>query len=159
MPEAPVVNASPLIVLARAGRLDLLLLLGDRIVVPDVVAEEVKAHSDEAARALASHAWLVRSPAEPLSATIAAWDLGRGESAVLSWAAAHPGCLAVIDDYAARTCAEVLGIPVIGTLGLALRAKIRGRVAAARPLIEELRRAGLYLSDKLIDDALSLVGE
>jgi predicted nucleic acid-binding protein len=65
----------------------------------------------------------------------------------------------VIDDYAARTCAEVLGVPVIGTLGLALRAKTRGRVAAARPLVEDLRRAGLYLSDRLINDALSLVGE
>lgn len=159
MPEPPVVNASPLIVLARAGRVELLLLLGERIVVPDPVADEVTVHSDEAARAIANHAWLEQTPAAPISPTVAAWDLGRGESAVLSWAAAHPGSIAVLDDYAARTCAEVLGVPIVGTLGLALRAKMCGRVPAARSLVDELRRAGLYLSDKLIDDALSLVGE
>ena len=36
---------------------------------------------------------------------IAAWDLGPGESAVLAWAAARPGTIAVIDDLAARRCA------------------------------------------------------
>ena len=159
MPEPPVVNASPLIVLSRAGHLDLLLLLGDRIVIPDVVVEEVSAHSAEAARAVAGHAWLEPTPAVAVATAVAAWDLGRGESAVLSWAVARPGSLAVIDDYAARTCATVLGVPVIGTLGLVLRAKVRGRVPAARPLVEDLRRAGLYLSDGLIDDALSIVDE
>lgn len=134
MSEPPVVNSSPLIVLSRAGRLELLLTLGARVTVPNAVSEELAAHSDEAARALESVGWLARIPTDPVSPLVAAWDLGRGESAVLSWAAAHPGCLAVIDDYAARTCAEVLGVPVIGTLGLVLRAKFRGRIAAARPL-------------------------
>lgn len=159
MAEPPVVNASPLIVLSRAGHLDLLQLLADRIVVPAAVVEEVTAHSDEAARAIGEHAWLERVPTIPVPAAVATWDLGAGESAVLSWAAAHPGCVAVIDDYAARTCAEVLRVPVIGTLGLALRAKVRGHAPSARALVEDLRRAGLYLSDALIRDALSLVGE
>ncbi len=52
MPEPAVVDASPLVVLARAGRLDLLRLLGERVLVPETVAVEVRAHSDEAARAL-----------------------------------------------------------------------------------------------------------
>jgi predicted nucleic acid-binding protein len=72
---------------------------------------------------------------------------------------AHPGTLAIIDDYAARTCAAVLGVPVKGTLGLALLAKQQGRVGAARPLVQELRRAGLYLSDTVTREALALVGE
>lgn len=159
MPEPPVVNASPLIVLARAGRLELLLTLGERVFVPAAVAEEISAHSDEAARALSSCAWLVRAPAEPISEVVMAWDLGMGESAVLSWAVSRPGTLAVLDDYAARTCAEVLGVPVVGTLGLALRAKARGGVVSARPLVEDLRSAGLYLSDAVVRAALALVGE
>jgi hypothetical protein len=32
-------------------------------------------------------------------------------------------------------------------------------VASALSLVEELRQAGLYLSDRLIHEALSLVGE
>jgi predicted nucleic acid-binding protein len=159
MPEPPVANASPLNVLARAGRLELLRALGRRIVVPDAVAEEVTEHADEATRALWAEEWLVRVPTGGIAPAVAAWDLGAGESAVLSWAASHPGCVAVIDDYAARTCAEVIGVTVIGTLGLALRAKLAGRVALARPLVEELRRAGLYLSSAVIRSALTLVGE
>lgn len=145
--------------LARAGRLDLLQSVGDRIIVPDAVALEVRVHSDEAARALQSHSWLEQRPAIAVPPAVASWDLGAGESAVLAWATAHPGTLAVLDDYAARTCAEVLDLPLIGTLGLVLRAKASGLVTAARPLLEELRRAGLYLSDGVIREALSLVEE
>lgn len=83
----------------------------------------------------------------------------RGRSAVISWSLTHPGTLAILDDGAARKCAGVLGVRVKGTLGLALLAKTQGIVPEARPLLEELRRAGLYLSDSLIRDALSIVGE
>lgn len=117
------------------------------------------AHSDEATRALQSHEWLQRVPPVDVPASIAAWDLGGGETAVLSWAAAHPGSIAILDDYAARTCALVLQVPVVGTLGLALRLRVQGGIPEARPLIEELRRAGLYLSDHVIEQALALVGE
>ncbi len=112
MREPPVVNASPLVVLARAGRLDLLRLVGERVLVPEAVGAEVRAHSDEAARALDTEAWIEEVPDDPIPGVLAAWDLGAGESAVLAWALAHPGTLAVIDDYAARTCAAVLGVPV-----------------------------------------------
>lgn len=57
------------------------------------------------------------------------------------------------------SCARVLRLPVIGTLGLVLRAKARGRIPVARPVVEDLRRAGLYLSDALIREALALVAE
>lgn len=92
--------------LARAGRLDLLQLVGERIAVPEAVAAEVAEHSDEGAWSLGAHEWLERVPAIDIPTAVASWDLGRGESAVLAWAVAHPGALAVIDDYAARTCAE-----------------------------------------------------
>lgn len=72
---------------------------------------------------------------------------------------ANPGCPAVLDDLAARRCASVLAIPVHGTLGLALLAKKRGIAPAARPLVERLRQSGMYLSDKVVDQALALVGE
>ncbi len=37
---------------------------------------------------------------------IVAWDLGAGESAVLTWARRHPGFTAILDDCAALRCAE-----------------------------------------------------
>ena len=97
--------------------------------------------------------------ASPVPSIIQAWDLGPGESAVLAWAHAHPDCEAIIDDLAARRCAATLGIPVRGTLGLVLLAKKRGRISLARPVVEALRQAGMYLSDRVANSALGLVDE
>lgn len=64
-----------------------------------------------------------------------------------------------MDDLAARRCAEVLGIPLIGTLGLILKAKRKGLLTSARPATEKLLAAGMYLSSKILAQALALVGE
>jgi predicted nucleic acid-binding protein len=71
----------------------------------------------------------------------------------------HPGTEAIIDDLADRRCAAALGIPVRGTLGLILIAKRQGRIPQARPVFERLRHAGMYLSDRVMNQALGLVGE
>ena len=65
----------------------------------------------------------------------------------------------MIDDQAARRCADVLGVRCIGTLGIVLRAKRLGRIPAARPVVERLRAAGMYLSERVLTPALELVGE
>lgn len=159
MAEQIVVNASPLIVLARAGRIDLLALAGTPIHVPESVSREVRAHSDDAARALDAVAWLQTVPDSEMTPLVRGWDLGAGESAVLEWAQANRPARAIIDDYAARKLANVLAVRVTGTLGLALLARKQGKVPLARPLVEELARAGLYLSKPVVEHALRLVGE
>jgi predicted nucleic acid-binding protein len=78
---------------------------------------------------------------------------------VLAWAVAHPGADVVLDDRAARRFALDLGLRVRGTLGLVLLAKRHAVIPAARPVVEQLRATGLYLSDKLMSQALALVGE
>jgi predicted nucleic acid-binding protein len=154
-----VVNSSPLIVLSRAGRIDLLTLAGTPVYVPESVSREVRAYSDEAARALETVTWLQTVPDAGMLPLVRSWDLGAGESAVLEWAQANRPARAIIDDYAARKLASVLAVQVTGTLGLALLARQRGLVPLARPLVEELTRAGLYLSEPIVERALRLVGE
>ncbi|MCL4821248.1 MAG: DUF3368 domain-containing protein [Vicinamibacteria bacterium] len=158
MPDVAIVDASCLIVLGRAGRIDLLGELGTSLLVPEAVAAEVRAHPDGGQHGLLESGSLCVVPDPPVPRVLAGWDLGPGETSVLACALAQSG-LAVLDDFAARRCAKVVGVPTIGTLGLALRARASGRVPAARPLIEALRDAGLYLSDGLVQEALALVGE
>ncbi len=160
MAERAAVNASPLILLARAGLSRLLKLAGPEVVVPQPVAEEIRRRGTEdlTVRALEEQRWLVVTEVS-VPPLIQAWDLGAGESAVLAWAHARAGALAVLDDLAARRCAAALGIPVRGTLGLVLLAKQRGEMPAARPVVEALRRGGLYLSDSVLNSSLALVGE
>jgi predicted nucleic acid-binding protein len=137
----------------RAGKFD--------VAVPEAVIEEIQAHglADPTVQAIVQARWLATAPPILIPPEVAAWDLGPGESAVLAHAMIEPGAVAVIDDRDGRRCARSLLIPVIGTLGLVLSAKREGRIAAARPVVERLRKSGMYLSDQVINEALALVGE
>jgi predicted nucleic acid-binding protein len=159
--EPPVVNASPLIYLAHADLFHLLQQAGPTICVPGAVLSEIqrRGSGDPTVKAIRAASWLHELPSVEVSPRVEAWALGPGETSVLSWALARPGCLAVLDDLAGRRCAEFLEIPFVGTLGLVLRAKRAGQVPAARPLVEKLRDVGMYLSDKVLEPALRLVGE
>jgi predicted nucleic acid-binding protein len=155
------VNASPLIFLAQAELLHLLHLVGDSGVVPAAVMRELEAgaHIHDTARAVRETPWLtVVEMHEPVE-SIQVWDLGAGESAVLAWVLDHHGTEAVVDDLQARRCAASLGLAVRGTLGLVITAKQRGEIPAARPVIEQLRDAGMYLSERVLNLALKKVGE
>lgn len=156
-----VVNTSPLIHLAEAGLLQLLSDTAPTIWVPEPVAREIRAYGDQdpTSRALTAHAWLEVRPVPAPSPQILAWDLGAGESAVIELARAFSGSTVVIDDLAGRRCAEALGIPLRGTVGLVLAARRAGRLDAARPVLERLRDGGMYLSDAVLQRALRLVGE
>ncbi|HJP94365.1 MAG TPA: DUF3368 domain-containing protein [Pyrinomonadaceae bacterium] len=161
MAEHAVVNASPLIFLSRAGLIDLLQLISFEIIVPEAVAAEIKfrGNSDPTAQTLANTSWLVVTQTPSIPPQIQAWGLGPGESAVIAWARAHTGSEAIIDDLAGRRCAAAFNIPVRGTLGLVLTAKQRGHISSARQLLYQLRRAGMYLSDRVLNEALARVGE
>ncbi len=154
------VDASPLIHLARTRNIHLLTTLGPAIVVPAPVYAEVLAKtSDETARIVRETPWLNRVPGPAVSPQVLRWDLGAGESAVLTWAQDHPGSLAILDDAKARRMAQASHLPVIGTLGIVLRAKRRGLIPLARPIIENLIAHGMYLSAPVVRESLALVDE
>ncbi len=161
MAELPAINTSPLIFLTKGGFVDLLLLISPSIIVPDAVAAEIQAYGeiDVTAVALDNTDWLVVQKTPPVPNVIQNWDLGLGESAVLAWGYVNPGTEVILDDLAARRCAATLGILVRGTLGIVITAKQRGVIPAARPVLEQLRVCGMYLSDRVINQALALVGE
>ncbi len=161
MAESPAINTSPLIFLTKGNFLELLQLLSTEIIVPAAVATEIRriGETDVTAQALASTDWLLVRETPPIPAVIQSWDLGTGESAVITWGYIHPSTEIILDDLAARRCAKALGIPVRGTLGLVLKAKLQGKISAARPVLEQLRLSGMYLSDRVMNQALKLVGE
>ncbi|MGF1495899.1 MAG: DUF3368 domain-containing protein [Elainellaceae cyanobacterium] len=147
-----VVNASPLIALFKSGQADLLPQLFEEIVVPQGVWEEVTTSkpSDVAAQQLKTVLW-VRQVQSLVTPVVAAWDLGKGESEVLSWVTEHLSYAAIVDDLAARRCAASLGLTVLGTGSILLLAKRRGLIPTVKPRLQALKDAGLYLSDKLVE--------
>ena len=161
MGEQAVANASPLILLARSGHFDLLRAAATRVAVPAPVVSEIerRGEADATVRALREADWIEVVPAPSIPPPIAAWNLGPGESAVLAYAATHPGSVAILDDRPARRCAELLGIPVRGTLAVVVAAKRKGAISHVRPVVEGLRRAGMYVSQQIVDEVLAVVGE
>jgi predicted nucleic acid-binding protein len=91
-------------------------------------------------------------------ASIGHWDLGLGESQVIAHGIGGSRW-AVLDDRAARRCAAAHSVPVIGTLGVVLRAKKNWQIESARPLVQELIAAGMFLDDEFVDRVLASIGE
>ena len=69
------------------------------------------------------------------------------------------GAALMADDLAARHHATGLGLTVIGTLGVLVRAKRLRLLPAVLPLIDRLRASGHRLGATAIADALRAAGE
>ena len=85
--------------------------------------------------------------------------LGKGEQSVLAYAQANNLPIVGLDDRQARELAFKLGLHVVGTVGLLLRAKERGLIEAIRPLLTQLQQEGFYISEPLLNYALQIAQE
>jgi predicted nucleic acid-binding protein len=153
--EKWVINASPVIALARVGQVALLARLPKQAVIPRAVVDELfqAPEDDPARRAVESGVFkIIETPAPPPQ--ILAWDLGPGETAVLSYTLAHPKWIAVLDDGAARRCARSLSLTLTGTLAVVLLAKQHGLIDSAARVMHALRDANFRLDDHIIREAL-----
>ncbi len=130
-----VVDASPLIFLAKLDRLDLLIKGASQILVPPTVLNEVQAHSDAASSKIeeALPFFDVRMPASLSSVKILKANLDAGEAEVIALGMESNAERFVMDDLEARRFARRVGLPLIGTLGLLL---------ASESLVQAILKAG-----------------
>ncbi|MTJ24080.1 MULTISPECIES: DUF3368 domain-containing protein [unclassified Dolichospermum] len=156
-----IINSSPLIVLFKSQQAELLPQLFTEILVPEGVFEEVTQGREEdiASRQLSTVPWIQRVVIDSIAPEVAAWDLGKGESQVLSLASKNSDYAAIVDDRAARRCGQSLTIITMGTGGLLILAKRRGLISSVSPRIEALRNAGLWLSDSMVNILKHQAGE
>lgn len=155
-----VVDAGPLISLARIGRLDLLPALFDEIIVPPAVHREVTSEESlPGAAVLAKSDWLKLVEVADRKAvdSLLSW-LDPGEAEVLALAL-ELGATAAIDERRGRRLAAELGISQTGTVGILLTAKRRGLISAVKPLLDQLTASGIRLSSRLYEEACRLAGE
>jgi predicted nucleic acid-binding protein len=157
--SASVINASPFIILSKAGLIDLLPDLFNEVLMPHGVVDEISVRNDEAARNIERFrgSWLTLLDVQP-NLQIAVWNLGNGETEVLSYAF-EEGRTAMVDDRAARRCAETLRIKTLGTAGLMVLAKRRRLIESVSVELQKLESAGLYLSDAVKTVTLTEAGE
>ena len=117
-------NSSPLIALAKIGRLN---LLGYEIIIPKAVFEEITRARREYAREL--YKWgrnRVSVVKNRRAVEYLELVLDRGEAEVIVLAEEIEADAVLIDDLKGRKTAMLRGLTVIGTIGVLLDAKERG---------------------------------
>jgi len=156
-----VVDASPIISLAKIGCTDFLSGLFDQFVIPEGVFEEIAAHKehDRATEWLKAQDYQATVRIIEVPAIISEWNLGKGESQVIAFAFQNRGFAAAIDDRAAKKCAEVFNISISGTIAILIKARKKGLILKVAPLLLALRSNGFRVSDNIITAALQIVGE
>ncbi|MDX1920919.1 MAG: DUF3368 domain-containing protein [Candidatus Caenarcaniphilales bacterium] len=87
--------------------------------------------------------------------------LGIGEASAIQLALNHAknSPLLILDDKKARNCAKSLNLKISGTLLCLVQAKERKIISSVKDKINELRRVGFYISNKLEEEILKLAKE
>lgn len=151
-------NSSPIIHLAKIGRLNLLERLYGRIFVPEKVYLECTdtVHYRKEVELISQSAWIKRCSIEDsrlFRLLYAEIDAGEAEALVL--ALEQKADLLLLDDQEARNKARKLGLPITGALGVLLKAKNEGMINSFAEDIQKLQKSGFWLSRELVDTILS----
>ncbi|WP_394349949.1 DUF3368 domain-containing protein [Hymenobacter baengnokdamensis] len=104
--------------------------------------------------------WLhVKSPLRELPLALVTHQHHAGERSALALAQEIPGSLLVLDDAPARQLAALLHLTFTGTVGILILAKARGRLPLLRRVLAELRAAGMWLAESVVERACREAGE
>lgn len=134
-------DTSCLIALDRISQLDLLQQLFQQIVTTREVKEEFGKELPEWIRVIEVQN---QGKIQELEAV-----LDKGEASAIALALETEKSQLIIDEKKGRKVAQGLKIEIIGTLKVILMAKQKGIIQSARPVIEDLQKAGFRFSQKI----------
>lgn len=155
-----VCNTTPVLSLLKIGKLYLLKELYFEVILPEAVWKEVEAGKDKQYYTdLTAIPWIKIEKVQNEVALQYLTDLDEGEAEVIVIAREISADLVIIDETLGRQFAQHFNLTVTGTLGVLLRAKKEGHLSQIKPLLEELRQQGIWLSDRVFQDVLLLAGE
>jgi uncharacterized protein len=153
-----VADASPLIMLARIGQLELLARLYARVLVPEEVWSEAVLRKASApdATVIGAAAFIERRTVDRAQAATVAetYGIDDGEAEALVLARQLSGAHVLVDDGRARDAAGKLGLRRVGTVGVLLRAKRAGWIDLVGPRLAALTTNRARMSRRLIDETL-----
>jgi predicted nucleic acid-binding protein len=152
-------NTTPFIALAAVDRLDLLPQLFGKVLVVENVVDECAAGGLIAVPPLRHLAWVELVETSVAVAPHLLLELDKGEKSTLLAAVEAKADLVSMDEKIGRNLAEYLGLPVMGTLGILLRARRQGMIASFRQTAILMQAQGIHFNSNLIDRLATTIGE
>jgi predicted nucleic acid-binding protein len=156
-------NTTPLIGLASIERFDLLQQLFAEIHIAQAVYYEavVAGREEGGAKLEVSTATWVKTMQiqDQLAVDVLLDELDAGEAETIVLARELKADWVLMDEKKGRRKLDQLGMQKVGTLGLLLKAKQIGLLAAIRPDVERLRRQGFSISQAVVNAVLVEAGE
>lgn len=158
-------NTSPISNLASIGHLQLLRSQFATVWIPDAVFQELAAHPDPMARDSIQNAvreqWIqIGTPQSSGLLQVLLLHLHQGEAEAIALATDLKAGIVLIDEQEGRQLASKAGFAVTGVLGILLRAKRSGEIAAIKSEIDLLRsKARFFVAASLEAQVLAAAGE
>jgi uncharacterized protein len=156
-------DTSPILNLARIGRLELLPLLYKQVLIPSAVYRELTESGRDLPAAIdfAGESWLIVATATDQNRVQELREkLDPGEAEAIVLAIEHRAGLLLVDERRGRRMAVGAGLKVTGLMGIVASAKRAGMIDRARPVLDELIRvARFWIGPDLYAEVLAELGE
>lgn len=143
-------NTTPLIALSSIHQLGILPRIFGKIYVVEAVLDECRRGGRIVVPELLDFEWIV--PVEHTVTTVypALIELDYGEKFTLTMARSMSANLVVIDEKIGRNMAEYMGLSVVGTLGILLKAKQLGCITSFCDCARAMREQGIFYDNRLL---------
>ena len=153
-------DTTPVISLLKIHRLELLYQLYSKIFIPPAVFNEVEAgKTKKFYRDLSKIHWIEIYKIKDKQAGNSLKELDDGEAEAIIAAKELNADLILLDEKLGRFHAKRSGLNVSGTIGVLMKAKKAGLIKALKPLLLDLIDEDVWISNKLMTQILSKVGE
>jgi predicted nucleic acid-binding protein len=151
MPKTIISDTSCFIILANIGELDLLhKVYGQIVTTPDIATEYGEPLPE----------WVeIVTVKDQYRQQLLEMQIDKGESSAIALALETQNCTLILDDYKARKIAEQLGITFTGTIGVIIKAKLKGIIPSIKPLLEKIKQTNFRLSEDIELQALKEANE
>lgn len=151
MPKTIISDTSCLIVLTNINELSLLRqIYGTIITTPEVAAEYEQELPD----------WIeIKAALDKNLQRVLELQIDRGESSAIALALEMADCTLILDDYKARKVAEKLRLEITGTIGVIIKAKLKGVIPSIRPYLDKIAQTNFRISAEVREQALKQAGE
>ncbi len=156
-------DTSPVLNLARIGRLDLLERLYGQVLMPSAVLQELRlvASGLDATFDIDALPWfIVADASDRRRVDELRTNLDSGEAEAIALAIEHRADLLLIDEKLGRRIASAEGLTVTGLLGVIAHAKRVGAITEAKPVLDDLIRiARFWIGPALYKEVLTHLDE